>query len=270
MLKYFSRCILCFAGGALFVWSVSKISLLDLNENIKNTFSPTASLGIEVTTYVPFNPSQDSVPTVKLILLDEQQFVSRNEQVRYTIEVSDAKDGDSRYGEINADKVLLEIEYLSEFDEKAGKEKIELNEKQPDHAGLVLMTHTNCFGCHADKSKHTGPSFSEMAERYTYSEINVSLLASRISGGSKGKWGTMEMPAYPDLKVMEVQQIADFVLTQGARKNHRIVPGLEGTFRTVEIPDNVQQGIYFLTASYTSSSGFKGQYAMLLPVRKQS
>jgi cytochrome c len=186
--------------------------------------------------------------------------------------VSDEVDGDSKYGEININEVLLEIEYLpitkeEELNEAAIKEKIKIAGKAPEPAGLSLLKKSTCFGCHADKSKHSGPSFSEIAGRYENSQANIAALAGNISGGSTGVWGSMVMPSHPDLTVLETQQIAEYILTQGARKNSWVLPGLEGTFRITKKPENSVKGFYILTASYTSTSKIRGQHSVILGIQ---
>lgn len=60
------------------------------------------------------------------------------------------------------------------------------------------------------------------------------------------------MPSHPDFTPEEAAQIADYVLEQGGNKYRWVYPGLEGAFRIIEKPETDSQGVYILTASYTS------------------
>ena len=113
----------------------------------------------------------------------------------------------------------------------------------------------------------TGPSFSEIAERYGKNPNSTKLLAGSILVGSLGKWSNIEMPANPELSVEETEKIAEFILAQGSRKYHWILTGLEGTFQIMEKPVHISEGTYVLTASYTSTSAMKGHKNISLQIR---
>lgn len=209
----------------------------------------------------------DSVPEVELNLSEDRDFFSWDSRVRYSISISDKKDGQSRYGEINGNEVLLEVEYLPVTNKEVIKEKMELPETEPEHRGLTLMKRSTCFNCHADKSKLAGPSFAEISKKYKKTFSNIKSLAGSITDGSSEVWGSSTMPAYPDFSVMETEQIADYILRQGGMKNKWILPGLDGTFYIIKNPDSSANGVYVLTASYTSSLDVIGRYSMILPIK---
>ncbi len=226
----------------------------------------------------PKNVSYDKTqeirpPKVKILLSQKnEELYTWHEYVRYSIDVLDTIDGDSKYSEINVTEVVLEIEFLpitegKELNEEEIKDKIKITEKEPEHIGLSLMKYSTCFSCHADKTKHTGPSFSEIAERYENTPSNVESLAGSILEGSKGVWGSEWMSSNPDLTILETERIATFILNQGAKKNNWILPGLEGTFRIIQKPENEVKGLYVLTASYTSASKMRGQHSVILNIR---
>ena len=206
----------------------------------------------------------DSVPKVELLLREENKPYTWGSQIRYTIKVSDVKDGDSKYGEINGNEVLLKIEYFPIADEGAIKEKKKLSEKE--HKGLTLMKRSTCFGCHADRTRLAGPSFSELAELYEKTSGNIKSLAGNISGGSSGIWGNSIMPAHPHLSEEESEYMADYILTQGAKKNSSILLGLEGTFRIREKPNDSEKGLYVVTASYVSNLNVRGNDSTVIRI----
>lgn len=212
-------------------------------------------------------------PKVKILLSQKnEEFYTWDEHVRYSIEVSDSIDGDSKYGEIKVTEVVLELEFSpitegEELNEEEIKDKIKIAEEEPRYLGLSLMKNSTCFGCHADKAKHTGPSFSEIAEKYKNTTSNIESLAGHILEGSTGVWGSAEMPSHPDFTVLETERIATFILNQGAKKNNWILPGLEGTFRIIKKPENTVKGLYVLTASYISTLKMRGQCSIILNIQ---
>ena len=207
-----------------------------------------------------------SLPLVKINLSPNKEFHSWDTHLRYSIDVSDPKDGDSKFGEINGNEVLLEIKFLPFNTEQEIDKEIDQFENEVEHVGLVLMKKSSCFGCHADKTVLSGPSFSKISERYAKSSSTVKSLGSHILGGSLGVWGSVEMPTHPDFTVEETEQIADYILQQGGRGNNWILPGLEGTFRIIKKPDNLAKGVYVLKAGYTSTSLMKGQDSRILHI----
>jgi cytochrome c len=207
---------------------------------------------------------QDDAPKLEIEIAGAPDHLSWNTQVRYMISVSDPKDGDSRFGEIDARTCLMEIEYFPAGEVSRVNEAIENAE---EHIGLSLMKRSTCFGCHADKTKLAGPSFAEIAGRYENNSVTLNQLGSHVINGSSGIWGTQMMPSHPDLTLEEAAQIADYILEQGRNKNRWIYPGLEGTFRTMEKPEDGEQGMYVLTASYTSTSNIRGEQRVVFKIK---
>jgi cytochrome c len=209
------------------------------------------------------NGAQDDIPQVRIIAPDETKTYTWNEQVRYAISVSDKQDGDSKYGEIPSNECSLSITYLPGNKESDIKELID-REEDP---ALLLIKRSTCFGCHAHKAKLSGPSFEAIATRYGNDETTIKNISGKILNGSKGTWGDEQMPAHPDLTEEQRRKIAAYILEMGDKPNYWIYPGLEGSFRTIEKPKTDTQGVYVLTAGYTSRSGKDGRHSVVLKVR---
>lgn len=203
---------------------------------------------------------QQDPPQVKILIPNSEKIYTWGEQVRYSISVSDPKDGDSKYGEIPALECLLELTYLP-----AGKEgEVKQVTARKEEAGLSLMKRSTCFGCHAHKTKLAGPSLQEIAKRYEATGDNIKNLGHHILDGSTGVWGDQQMPAHPDLTGEQCRQIASYILEIGNQPYRWIFPGLEGTFRIIPKPDVDQGGVYVLTASYTSTANTTGKHSVVL------
>lgn len=206
---------------------------------------------------------QPAVPQVKIVAPDEKRSYTWEEQVRYSISVSDPKDGESKYGEIPAQECLLTLEYLPDDNAESIKKAIEKREEK----GLSLMKKSTCFGCHAQKTRLAGPSFQEIAERYELNESTIKNLSNHILKGSLGVWGNQQMPAHPDFTEEQCNQIARYILEVGDHPYRWVYPGLEGVFRIIDKPEIDHDGIYVLTASYTSTSGAEGRHSIVLKIR---
>ena len=58
-----------------------------------------------------------------------------------------------------------------------------------------LLAKHACSGCHAVDAKLVGPSFQEVAKRYTGRNDAIDYLSGRIKTGGAGVWGAIPMPA---------------------------------------------------------------------------
>jgi cytochrome c len=80
------------------------------------------------------------------------------------------------------------------------------------HASADLAKSKNCMACHAVDRKLVGPSFKDVASRYT--QKDVAQLAASIRKGGAGKWGPIPMPANPHVSDAEAAALATWVLKQ--------------------------------------------------------
>ncbi len=89
---------------------------------------------------------------------------------------------------------------------------------KPDNSKLVaegkaLMETQDCKTCHHPVNKNIGPAHTKVAEKYEYTDDNVTLLAQRIIKGSSGNWGDVPMNPHPDLSQQDAEKIARYVLS---------------------------------------------------------
>ena len=73
-----------------------------------------------------------------------------------------------------------------------------------------LTTQKGCGFCHHESQKKVGPSYKEIAKKYT--EEDTAIIIKSIREGSKGKWGSMPMPPQR-VSEREAEQLADWVLS---------------------------------------------------------
>ena len=82
----------------------------------------------------------------------------------------------------------------------------------PAVASADLARSKNCMACHAVERKLVGPSFKDIAGRYT--EKDIPHMTTVIQRGGSGKWGPIPMPANATITNEEAQALARWVLEQ--------------------------------------------------------
>lgn len=206
-------------------------------------------------------------PSVELSLAENSKSITWGSQIRYSIQVRDQSDGNSKYGEIDPHQVFLRARFFPNATDSSDLEQQEEKSRLANITGLTLMGQGSCFSCHGDENSVTGPSFSEIAYSYNNEQRSKKVFIHSIRKGSEGQWGNMEMPAYPEYSEEQAAQIVEYIMMQGECKHCWIYSGLEGVLRFIAAPKDVDSGLYLLTASYTSSNGELGKDSILLKIK---
>lgn len=206
---------------------------------------------------------QNNAPAVKIILPVNNNSFSAGSQVHYKISVSDKEDGESKYDEINAKEVLLEVRYFND----ASKANTATDED--DATGLVALRTSNCFNCHGFDNKVIGPSFKEINKRYKPTAANMALLEKRIKNGSTGIWGKTPMPTHPELSDVQIKNMVQWIMQNVSAPGVEYYIGLEGNFN---LPAANKNGAYKLTASYidhgiNNASRLEGSNVVFIKVK---
>lgn len=79
--------------------------------------------------------------------------------------------------------------------------------------GARLIAADDCFTCHRIAEKSTGPSYKEIAARYSFNEGVVDNLSHVIIRGGKGIWGDKEMTPHPTLDLNDAKEMVRFILS---------------------------------------------------------
>lgn len=212
---------------------------------------------------------ENTAPKVEITSPIKNVKLEWNTIVPYSISVSDKEDGDSGYDEINSNEVVLTVTYFSDsskvekYIDKTVSSRSEI---------LSAMVSSNCFTCHKAKDKMIGPSFEEIAKRYSPTLKNKEYLAQKISKGSNGVWGDEIMPAQPELEKENIVKFLDWLFKNARDSNFTFYTGTEGAFRTREkLSDRQGKGIYVLHAQYfdhgmneSNEKSKKGNHSILL------
>lgn len=164
--------------------------------------------------------------------------------VSYQISVADPEDGDSKFDEINAKEVILEVKFINE---NSGKKRSSGKPEPMAAPGLSIIAISNCFNCHNFNSKAIGPSFFEISKRYPATKGNTDALTARIRNGSSGIWGKEKMPSHPELSDEQIKETVQWIMKNSAVRDISYYNGLSGI-----IPFTAnKKGTFLLTAGYT-------------------
>ncbi len=84
----------------------------------------------------------------------------------------------------------------------------------PAFADAALATSKNCMACHAIDKKLVGPSYKDVAAKYSGQGDAVAKLAGKIVKGGGGVWGPVPMPANAQVSPDEATKLATWIMTQ--------------------------------------------------------
>ena len=85
--------------------------------------------------------------------------------------------------------------------------------------GETLVNASDCKTCHHKTNKIIGPSHTDVAKKYDFTETNVKMLAKKIISGGSGNWGDVPMTAH-DIPVADAEKMARYVLSLDGEKEH--------------------------------------------------
>ena len=94
--------------------------------------------------------------------------------------------------------------------EEAGKTQV--SERAPQGGAFKLASEKGCLSCHDIKVKKVGPSYVEVARKYSDKDGAVEELVKSITKGSMGKWGSIPMTPQP-VTQEQAKELAEWILS---------------------------------------------------------
>ncbi|MBV8325394.1 c-type cytochrome [Chryseobacterium sp.] len=79
-------------------------------------------------------------------------------------------------------------------------------------SGAQIIETLDCSGCHSANERMIGPSYQEIAGKY--SDKDVEMLASKIIEGGSGVWGGVPMAAHPQVSKEDAKKMVEYILSQ--------------------------------------------------------
>ena len=70
------------------------------------------------------------------------------------------------------------------------------------------------MACHSVDKKLVGPAYKDVAAKYKGDKAAVDKLAAKVVKGGSGAWGTIPMPANPQVSEAEAKTLVAWVLSQ--------------------------------------------------------
>ncbi|MEY3886608.1 MAG: hypothetical protein RL650_700 [Pseudomonadota bacterium] len=83
----------------------------------------------------------------------------------------------------------------------------------PALANLDLAKKNACMACHTVEKKLVGPSYLDVAKKYSGQNDAAANLAKSIKAGGSGKWGPVPMPAQAALSDSDAALLATWILS---------------------------------------------------------
>jgi cytochrome c len=77
--------------------------------------------------------------------------------------------------------------------------------------GETLMASLDCNTCHKADMKLVGPSFKDIAAKY--SEADLDKLADKVIKGGAGNWGEVPMTPHPAVSKDDAKEMVKFILS---------------------------------------------------------
>ncbi|HEY8397295.1 MAG TPA: c-type cytochrome [Flavihumibacter sp.] len=97
-------------------------------------------------------------------------------------------------------------EAASATEQPAGAESVE-------EKAIELIAGSDCLTCHKVNEKSIGPSYQDVANKYTSSEATISDLAAKIIKGGQGVWGEIPMTPHPGLSEDDAKTMVKYILS---------------------------------------------------------
>lgn len=176
-----------------------------------------------------------------------ETFYSTETPITWDVRVHDSEDG-----VIDADRVVVTVDYVGEtFDVSTLRQ----GQTPVDHTtrfavAKALVSRSNCQVCHASSGDSIGPSLPRLRERYRDDDTTIEMLAGKVRGGSTGVWGTATMPSHPMLSSREARTIVEYFLRSGDDRRVAAQP-LSGTYQPETAPGDSGRGALVVRAVYT-------------------
>ena len=79
------------------------------------------------------------------------------------------------------------------------------------HEGLALIEGADCLTCHKIDVRVVGPSYQEVADKYTDSDMDY--LATKIIEGGKGAWGEIPMTPHAGMSRENAKKMVAYIMT---------------------------------------------------------
>lgn len=225
---------------------VNPVFTFDKLDTYEVSLKVTDKLGQSTTASTTIMVGND-VPELEIKTNTDNHFYWKGKSVDYEVSVNDKQDGSTQNGTITPQDVKVTLNYIPQ-----GKDMVQAtigHQQLNDPEGKTMIENADCKACHAIDKKVNGPSYKDIADKY--SKKDMGYLIDKIINGGSGVWGETAMVAHPTLSNSDAQKIVDYILSLKLDAiNEKMLP-LSGTLSFDKHKTSDKNGVYLLTASYT-------------------
>jgi cytochrome c len=79
--------------------------------------------------------------------------------------------------------------------------------------GEALINASDCKTCHTVENRIVGPSYNDVAGKYSFTKENVAFLSEKVITGGAGNWGDIPMTAHVDLSKQDSEKMVYYILS---------------------------------------------------------
>jgi cytochrome c len=202
----------------------------------------------------------NAAPTINIEITDaNKSFYFENKELNYDVSVKDAEDGDLDFTEILPSQVAVNIDYMPEtFDPiEISSNYATADTRARFNTGFKLISTNDCGSCHMTNAKSIGPSYVQIAERYTSKNEAITKLAAKVIAGGEGVWGDHAMAAHPQLSESHAKSMVGYILNLANPALEEKSVGISGLIKTVVPMNETGYGGYVIRAAYTDQGAKK-------------
>lgn len=197
-------------------------------------------------------------PVINVNFSGNQTFYWRGEERSYNLTLQDKEDG--KLGEQIAESAVdFSIDYLAEGFDLTGANQTQGH--QIITKGERLIRENDCKSCHKINEKSIGPSYEQVALRYTSRPDAIDYLSDKVINGGSGNWGEQAMAAHPSLDKSDAEEIIKYILSLGKEKEERVFP-LSGKYVFNNGEASNANGMYIVSGAY-EDEGANGMESIL-------
>jgi cytochrome c len=189
----------------------------------------------------------NEAPQLTIAMPNQGSFYWENDEIPYTVNLSDKEDGSLQNGDIDPSKVQVSLEWM--------KGTFTLESSPEGTGGLKsqgekLIGESDCRGCHKVNERAIGPSFMEIGKKYKGDNDAMEYIAKKIISGGSGVWGNISMSAHPLFSEADARRMADYILSLATENKNVKKMGINGN---IHIPGSAlaENFTYVLKATYT-------------------
>ncbi len=82
-----------------------------------------------------------------------------------------------------------------------------------DEKGIELIAGSDCLTCHKVSEKSIGPSYQDVANKYSSDDATIANLAGKIIQGGSGVWGEVPMTPHPTVSEDDAKTMVKYILS---------------------------------------------------------